>query len=69
MPELPDQQRSRLIETYPDLPLRDLNVLMKIGLEEAPSSAASLADERDADAVAYFEEVAKGREPKTVMNW
>ena len=67
MPELPDAQRARLLRTYPDLSLRDINVLMRIGLED--DIAASGSAVAVADSVAYFEQVACGRDPQVAMNW
>jgi aspartyl-tRNA(Asn)/glutamyl-tRNA(Gln) amidotransferase subunit B len=60
LPESLEEQRKRLVEQY-QLPLRDVNVLMRIGLE----------DEKivNADAVAYFEQLAKGRDAKVALNW
>ncbi|PWN96963.1 Glutamyl-tRNA amidotransferase B subunit, partial [Tilletiopsis washingtonensis] len=67
LPELPDAQRARLLRTYPDLSLRDINVLMRIGLED--DIAASGSAVTVADSVAYFEQVACGRDPQVAMNW
>lgn len=70
LPEHPDSQRDRLKKDY-KLSVRDINVLMRVGLEEdrrTPEAATSLRQGID-DAVAYFEAVAKGRNPQTVLNW
>ncbi|CAO1615461.1 unnamed protein product [Sympodiomycopsis kandeliae] len=66
MPEHPDDQRRRLIETY-DLSIRDTNVLMRVGLEDDRQNGSSTA--QPGDAVKYFEEVAKNRNPQTAANW
>lgn len=82
MPEHPDDQRRRLIEQY-GLTVRDVNVLMRIGLEEenaashnelaplsCPSTARSWRLSSPGEAVQYFELIVKnGRQPKTVANW
>lgn len=62
MPELPDEQRIRLLETY-GLPLRDVNVLMRIGLDDDDSNNDAAA------AVAFFEEIARGRDARVAINW
>jgi aspartyl-tRNA(Asn)/glutamyl-tRNA(Gln) amidotransferase subunit B len=67
MPELPDAQRARLLKTYPDISLRDVNVLMRIGLEDDVAASGSAVT--FADSVAYFEQVARGRDPQVAMNW
>lgn len=60
LPESFRQQRKRLIERY-QLPLGDVNILMRIGLEdESPARA---------NAVVYFEQLAKGRDAKVALNW
>lgn len=60
LPESFEQQRRRLVEQY-QISLRDVNVLMRIGLE----------DERivGGDAVSYFEQLAKGRDARVALNW
>lgn len=69
MPEHPDEQRVRLMQQY-KLSVRDTNVLMRVGLEE-DRHAAGRGDQgaKPGDAVKYFEEVAKGRNPQTAANW
>ncbi|PWN89832.1 Glutamyl-tRNA amidotransferase B subunit [Acaromyces ingoldii] len=64
MPELPDEQRSRLLETY-GLPARDINVLMRIGLEDE----GAVSSDDDVSAVAFFEQVAQGRDARVAINW
>ncbi|KAH7916227.1 GatB/GatE catalytic domain-containing protein [Hygrophoropsis aurantiaca] len=63
MPELPDAQRARLITL--GLSPRDADVLMtvdagrEVGFDGEPGKGA----------VAYFDELAQGRDPKLVVNW
>lgn len=64
MPELPDEQRSRLLETY-GLPARDINVLMRIGLEDE----GAVSGDDHVSAVAFFEQVAQGRDARVAINW
>lgn len=59
LPELLEQQRKRLVAQY-SVPLRDVNVLIRIGLEEETVSV---------DAVEYFEQVCQGRDARVVLNW
>lgn len=66
LPEHPDTQRVRLMQQY-NLSVRDTNVLMRVGLEEDRHAAQHTA--RPGDAVKYFEQVAKGRNPQTAANW
>jgi aspartyl-tRNA(Asn)/glutamyl-tRNA(Gln) amidotransferase subunit B len=60
LPESFEQQRDRLVDQY-QLPLRDVNVLIRIGLEDEKVASA--------DAVAYFEQLARGRDARTALNW
>ena len=59
LPELLEQQRKRLVAQY-SVPLRDVNVLIRIGLEEETVGV---------DAVEYFEQVCQGRDARVVLNW
>lgn len=59
MPELVEQQRERLIKQY-QLPVREVNILLRIGLEE---------EKERVDAVGYFEQLAQGRDAKVALNW
>lgn len=69
LPEHPDKQRRRLKEQY-GLNTRDVNVLMRVGLEETFADLTTASEgARAADAVAYFEDVAKGRNPQVAVNW
>ncbi|PWN35223.1 Glutamyl-tRNA amidotransferase B subunit [Meira miltonrushii] len=65
LPELPAEQRSRLMQQY-GVGLRDTNVLMRIGLDDDADVSTA---ERASDAVAYYEQVAEGRDGQMVMNW
>lgn len=73
LPEHPDVQRTRLQEQY-GLKIRDVNVLMRIGLEDdrdfrrkvSPPPADGFDD---AGAVAYFESLSRTRSPHTVIKW
>ncbi|PWN22784.1 Glutamyl-tRNA amidotransferase B subunit [Microstroma glucosiphilum] len=70
LPEHPDTQRDRLKKDY-KLSIRDINVLMRVGLEEdrrIPEAGTSSRQGSD-DAVTYFEAVAQGRNPQVVLNW
>jgi len=60
LPESMEQQRKRLVKQY-DLPLRDVNVLMRIGSEEEKVMAV--------EPVKYFEEISKGRDARVALNW
>jgi len=64
MPELPDVTRLRLLDQ--GLSVRDTEVLMsvdsgrEVGFDGEPGSGG---------AVAYFDNLSKGRDPKVVVNW
>ncbi|MCO5613882.1 hypothetical protein L7F22_068160 [Adiantum nelumboides] len=65
LPELPEQQRSRLMQQY-GVGLRETNVLMRIGLDDdADVDKVGHAS----DAVVYYEQVAQRRDGQVVMNW
>ncbi|UZJ51853.1 hypothetical protein CBS101457_001173 [Exobasidium rhododendri] len=63
LPELIEQQRQRLIKQY-NVALRDVNVLVRIGLEEDQERPKT-----GTDAVAYFEELSQGRDARVALNW
>ncbi len=63
MPELPDATRARLLEQ--GLSQRDVEVLMDVD----SGREVRFDGELGRGAVAYFEEVSRGRDPKTVVNW
>jgi aspartyl-tRNA(Asn)/glutamyl-tRNA(Gln) amidotransferase subunit B len=63
LPELPTNRRDRLLKQY-GVGLREANVLMRIGQDDGERE-----DEADLDPVAYYEEVARGRDGKMVINW
>lgn len=79
MPEHPDNQRPRLMEQY-GLSIRDVNVLMRIGLEEVGAEDGEAMAEHvqravwtlasPGEAVEYFELLVKhGCKPKPAANW
>lgn len=76
LPELPDARRARLSERY-GLASRDINVLMRVGSEDerdgrtATKTLDSEGDfeQKDSDAVEYFEQVADRRSAQTALNW
>jgi aspartyl-tRNA(Asn)/glutamyl-tRNA(Gln) amidotransferase subunit B len=59
MPETIEQQRNRLTSQY-KLPLNDVNILMRIDMEETRGNAHP---------VAYFEQLCQNRDPKVALNW
>ncbi len=63
MPLLPDATRARLLET--GLSQRDVEVLMDVD----SGREVGLDGQLGHGAVAYFDEVARGRDPKVVVNW
>ncbi|PIL37405.1 hypothetical protein GSI_01099 [Ganoderma sinense ZZ0214-1] len=63
MPDLPDATRARLREL--GLSRRDVEVLMDVD----SGREVGFDGELGRGAVAYFDEVARGRDPKTVVNW
>ncbi|KAI0774548.1 Glutamyl-tRNA amidotransferase B subunit [Fomes fomentarius] len=63
MPQLPDATRARLLET--GLSQRDVEVLMDVD----SGREVGLDGQLGHGAVAYFDEVARGRDPKVVVNW
>lgn len=81
LPELPDARRDRLHSQY-GLNSRDINVLMRVGVEDEGAGRIIAADKhaevghsplddsvQEADAVHYFEQVAKGRDAQVALNW
>ena len=72
LPELPDARRLRLSQQY-GLTSRDVNVLMRVGSEDERDGRTAIKmlqeEEQGADAVEYFETVAKGRSAQTALNW
>lgn len=82
LPELPDACRSRLHEQY-GLNSRDINVLMRVGTEDEGAGRTIVKTNADVetqgvavngiakevDAVEYFEQLAKGRDAQTALNW
>lgn len=63
LPELPKHTRQRLLAI--GLSERDVDVLMTIDAGKEIGYDGELSQ----GAVAYFDLVSKGRNPKTVMNW
>ncbi len=63
MPELPDATRARLL--VQGLSQRDVEVLMDVDSGREVGFDGQLGH----GAVAYFDEVARGRDPKVVVNW
>ncbi|KAI0722383.1 Glutamyl-tRNA amidotransferase B subunit [Cerioporus squamosus] len=63
MPELPDATRARLLAQ--GLSQRDVEVLMDVDSGREVGFDGQLGH----GAVAYFDEVARGRDPKVVVNW
>ncbi|KZT05563.1 Glutamyl-tRNA amidotransferase B subunit [Laetiporus sulphureus 93-53] len=63
MPELPDATRARLQDI--GLSRRDTDVLMDVD----SGREVGLDGELGKGAVAYFDQVAQGRDPKVVVNW
>ena len=63
MPDLPDATRTRLLEQ--GLSRRDVEVLMDVD----SGREVGFDGELGRGAVAYFDEVSRGRDPKTVVNW
>ena len=63
MPELPPETRSRLLAQ--GLSERDADVLMAIDMGREVGHDGVLGH----GAVAYFDTVARGRDPKIVVNW
>ncbi|KAF8514854.1 Glutamyl-tRNA amidotransferase B subunit [Hysterangium stoloniferum] len=64
LPELPDATRQRLAKNYGLVP-QDIEVLMSVDAgKDVPYDG-----EKRRSAVAYFEAVAVGRNPKIVVNW
>ncbi|OBZ70372.1 Glutamyl-tRNA(Gln) amidotransferase subunit B, mitochondrial [Grifola frondosa] len=63
MPELPDMTRARLLAL--DLSRRDTDVLMDVD----SGREVGFDGELGGGAVAYFDSVARGRDPKAVVNW
>lgn len=68
LPELPEEQRSRLMRQY-GVGIRETNVLMRIGLDEVDVDANIDTNGQFSDAVAYYEQIAQGRDGRMVMNW
>lgn len=66
MPELLDATRDRMKLQY-SLSPRDMNIVLR--LEDASRSAPEKETIACPSAIAYFEAVAKGREPQIVANW
>ncbi|KAG8865143.1 hypothetical protein FRB96_000032 [Tulasnella sp. 330] len=65
MPELPHKTAARLESVYGLVP-RDIQVLMSVG---SGSNVGYDGEVGPGNAVEYFEAVAKGRDPKVVVNW
>ena len=63
MPELPNATRARLLEQ--GLSRRDVEVLMDVD----SGREVRFDGELGRGTVAYFNEVSRGRDPKTVVNW
>lgn len=63
LPPLPQATRARLLDL--GLPERDVEVLMTIDAEVD----VGFDGEPRRGAVAYFDDVSKGRNPKVVVNW
>ena len=63
MPELPDATRARLLAQ--GLSQRDVEVLMDVD----SGREVGFDGELGRGAVAYFDEVSRGRDPKAVVNW
>ncbi len=63
MPELPDATRTRLQKL--GLSERDIDVLMAVDSGRELDYDGKLGH----GAVAYFDKVASGRDPKVVVNW
>ena len=63
MPELPDATRARLLAQ--GLTQRDVEVLMDVDSGREVGFDGQLGH----GAVAYFDDVARGRDPKVVVNW
>ena len=63
MPPLPDATRARLLEQ--GLSQRDVEVLMDVDSGREVGFDGELGH----GAVAYFDEVSRGRDPKVVVNW
>ena len=63
MPDLPDATRARLLKQ--GLSRRDVEVLMDVD----SGREVGFDGELGRGAVAYFDEVSRGRDPKTVVNW
>lgn len=65
MPELPQETAARLERSY-GLVSRDIQVLMSVG---SGTNVGYDGEIGPGNAVQYFEVVAKGRDPKIVVNW
>lgn len=65
MPELPEETEARLTREYGLAP-RDTQVLMSVG---SGSNLGFDGEPGPGNAVMYFEEVARGRDPKVAVNW
>ena len=63
MPALPNATRARLLEQ--GLSRRDVEVLMDVD----SGREVRVDGELGRGTVAYFDEVSRGRDPKTVVNW
>ena len=63
MPELPDATQARLLSQ--GLSQRDVDVLMDVD----SGREVGFDGELGRGAVAYFDEVSRGRDPKAVVNW
>lgn len=65
MPALSSETAARLERDY-GLAARDIQVLMSVG---SGTNVGYDGEVGPGNAVEYFEKVAKGRDPKAVVNW